>query len=793
MAVAVLCLSACSDGVLKMPQEHVNPQEGLLPPGLEIVSFTAEPPVVEQGQETTLVWEVVGAEAIEITASGPSADFHYSSEADFQSSTTVTLREATTFLLTALKGEASVQASVTVTVRRSRLAIESFYAEDGAGSDPDTYILEPGRQTVLHWSVLPDIAVVQLSASTGEQPVMGSCHAATASAMELEGEAMLEGVSASGCAAVTPVEDTVYTLTAELEGETVQKTLSILVGGKPAISLTTWRDKQGNAVLAWETSSKEARVTLTASPSLPLELPVDQPVDAERRGSFAVPMQLITQPVTFTATAKVGGQTVSSNTVVVSPDSFGFDCSHFVVIADAKAPAFAGEEIVMTAVVPSGAGVRVTDAAGNVLQESTAQAGSSEVVLKVPAKTGGYTVSLQQQGKNFCGQSVAVPVAELKSLGRVKAVRVVAGGNPKDVYVGLDYADSDKDGYNNGKIGIVHYNDLAAHLLEIDFFTPLKGVDAVTKSLNPNFLKEVVKTFPVNAIAVSPKGRLFAATTGGIFYQDGDKWSALTSLLRVNSNGDYPGSHPTCFGQTQSGKAKGAKNEIVTLGQVCDLLAAGDKLYAATDRGLFHLDDVEGYIRDKKSEAWKGWKNILYGTVVNDVEVAGSALYAAGAEGVFSSEDGGLSWSAVGHLGAAAYSVTLLGESLVAATETGVALKNASGAEWGFRGIDSRVYSVAADPYAAGTLYAGTAGGFYVSRDNGETFKKVSGDIAVRSISVGYTGDPRAGKAGYAVYLATEQGVWNASLAEVRLGEEPVPMDDRHDEPTPVTTGTVVQ
>ncbi|MBI5299496.1 MAG: hypothetical protein HY877_04290, partial [Deltaproteobacteria bacterium] len=218
---------------------------------------------------------------------------------------------------------------------------------------------------------------------------------------------------------------------------------------------------------------------------------------------------------------------------------------------------------------------------------------------------------------------------------------------------------------------------------------------------------------------------------------------------------------------------KGVKGEIVTLGQVCDLVANGDKLYAATDRGLFYLDDVEGYIKSKgKSEAWKGWKNLLYGTVVNDVEISGSNLYAGSANGVFESTDGGENWSAVGNIGTAVYSVNAnLGSTLLAGTDNGVFSYVNGQTTWNAEGkVEGRVYSIATDPYSD-SIYIGSANGFYVSRDGGITFNKVSGDAVVRSISVGYTADPTQGKSAFALYLATETGVMNASLSEMIMNE----------------------
>ncbi|MBI5299230.1 MAG: hypothetical protein HY877_02910, partial [Deltaproteobacteria bacterium] len=567
LMVVVLSLLGCSDGVLKMKPKVDTPNPSVSPAeGLGIKSFAADPLTMTSAGEAKLTWEVTGADSIDIASSNTVSGFHFTSEKaeDMKSSTKVTVKETTTFTLSATKKEAPpVQKTVTITVK-SALSIESFYAELEKDADKDSYVLEPGKQTVLHWSVLPAEAEISLTASTGEQPVLGECTAPSTKAMEAGGDAAPTTLPVSGCATVTPSEDTVYTLSAKLGEDKQEKTLSIIVGSAPKITLTATQFNPKppgvpSVELDWQVSAKDAKVTLTSVPALP-GLPVDQAVDADGRGSFLVPMSAITQPTTFTATAKVGDKTTQT-TVVVSPDVFAFDCSQFVVTAKATGPVFVGEQVALAITAPQGAMVHLVDGSGEVVMLNLENP-------SIPAKAGSYTALLQSGDRTLCSKPVNLPVAELKKVGSGKAVRVVAADSkkPNDVYVGLDKGGFKCNTAENkcDKVSIIHYTDVLAQTMDVDFFTALKGIDKVTATLNPNFMDKVIKTFPVNAVAVSTSARLFAATTGGIFYKgngkgDYQKWTALTSLLRQNNNGDYPGSHPTCFGQTQSGKQKGVK------------------------------------------------------------------------------------------------------------------------------------------------------------------------------------------------------------------------------------------
>ncbi|MDZ4225077.1 MAG: hypothetical protein U1D33_04135, partial [bacterium] len=286
----------------------------------------------------------------------------------------------------------------------------------------------------------------------------------------------------------------------------------------------------------------------------------------------------------------------------------------------------------------------------------------------------------------------------------------------------------------------------------------------------------------------------------------GPKWGALAPLMKLASKAGYNGTHPGCFGKMQPGKKSKGKNDLVSMGQVCDMAASeSGALYVATDRGLLYLNNAEAFIEDYRSQKWQGWEknNPLYACVVNDVEVTSlggkEVILAAGSKGVYVSENGGKSWdSAGGEEMGEVYSVAVAytddAEVLVAGTSKGVYVMNAAGGRWSQKNINNAAYSVSVDPYDGKTVYAGTSAGFYVSRDAGASFANASpttdADLVVRSVMPVYASDPEKNETDFYMYLATESGVMRAYVPEIRFVETPAPSAPAPEEPPAVEEGS---
>ena len=684
---------------------------------------------------------------------------------------------------------------MTVTVRPvANLAINEFYSDAVKTETEDKYQLAAGdADAVLQWSVTPENAEVTVIASTGEQAVSVACageEATTTAAMELEdgSEVTTDPLSAKGCATVHPTEETVYTLTAKSGDQTVTKEITIgvvqalsaelTVNGSPDVKVDSY---PAQVTLAWKVAPANAAVTITATPPLKADAAKIANITAAE-GTVAVQ---VSENTTFKLTATVEGQEPVTDVSAVTASVLSLDCSQYKAYTDAKGAVFAGEKIKVRWSLPASglaiAKVRVARDGASVA-EALVSAGSVDVTAK-----SNLTVSfLDANGKDYCQQPVKISLAVLQFINGDKAVRVAKDPmDPKGVYVGTDA------GFNGGNVKVTYYNPKGSEI-DVPFLATLQGFDSVTKFLNPNFLKNIVKEFPVNAVAVAPKtGRVYVATTGVVVYQTKKGWATLSPLLRTDNNGNYPGIHASCFGKKQPGRKSKKKGEIVTMGQVCDMaVSESGALYVATDRGLLWLADAENYIKNSKAEKVQGKEkgNPLYPSVVNDVEVASlggkEVIIAAGSKGIYVSENGGKSWdSAGGEEMGEVYSVAVANtddaEVLVAGTSKGVYVMKAAGGRWSQKEINNAAYSVSVDPYDGKTVYAGTSAGFYVSRDAGATFANASpatdADLVVRSVMPVYSSDPSKNEADFYMYLATESGVMRAYAPETHFVDAPAP------------------
>lgn len=139
--------------------------------GLRITRFEASPVNIAQGQSSTLSWITEGADAVTITNVG---------SVEAAGSRSVSPTQTTTYVLTATRGTASVQSTVTVTVGSvAAPRILRFTA-----SDPQ---ILPGGQSTLIWEVenatevtISGIGVVDRSGSSAVSPAQTTTYVLTA-------------------------------------------------------------------------------------------------------------------------------------------------------------------------------------------------------------------------------------------------------------------------------------------------------------------------------------------------------------------------------------------------------------------------------------------------------------------------------------------------------------------------------------------------------------------------------------------------------------------------------------
>jgi hypothetical protein len=139
--------------------------------GLRITRFEASPLNIAQGESVTLSWITEGADAVNITNVG---------SVEAAGSRSVTPTQTTTYVLTATRGTASVQSTVTVTVGSvAAPRILRFTA-----SDPQ---ILPGGQSTLIWEVenatevtISGIGVVNRSGSSAVSPAQTTTYVLTA-------------------------------------------------------------------------------------------------------------------------------------------------------------------------------------------------------------------------------------------------------------------------------------------------------------------------------------------------------------------------------------------------------------------------------------------------------------------------------------------------------------------------------------------------------------------------------------------------------------------------------------
>ncbi|MCA9555569.1 MAG: hypothetical protein KC933_36405, partial [Myxococcales bacterium] len=182
----------------------VNPATGPV-----IRSFAANPATIQEGQSSTLSWEVSNAQSVNITDDAGQVVYD---GADLTGSQSVTPARNTTYTLLAQDGAgATATRTVTITVTivpPVGATVDSFTAQPAA-------VVEGGSST-LSWQVTNATGGVEITA---------------------DGATVHTDTQASGSVSVTPAQTTAYTLTAKNPNgdATATVTVTVTVPGAPAI------------------------------------------------------------------------------------------------------------------------------------------------------------------------------------------------------------------------------------------------------------------------------------------------------------------------------------------------------------------------------------------------------------------------------------------------------------------------------------------------------------------------------------------------------------------------------
>jgi ligand-binding sensor domain-containing protein len=273
------------------------------------------------------------------------------------------------------------------------------------------------------------------------------------------------------------------------------------------------------------------------------------------------------------------------------------------------------------------------------------------------------------------------------------------------------------------------------------------------------------------AFAQDPeKGMIYGGGTGFIAYSsdNGSSWTGIDVFV-VTKKGRT--TFPTCFGETQKSKAND-DDTLQNLHQFCDLLVdknGGDRVIAATDFGVFYIDDIGARIGGGKNDWVKA--SGLEDVVVNNLVSFGGTTFAGTASGVWASADRGSTWSDFNggaiSSGQAIYALAIdaSNKEIYAGGPDGVYYSKLGGsAEWVKLGaVEGAVYSIVVDPSQSGTVFVGSETGAYVSRDFGNTFSNISGAIGGAPV---YDVAVNALTSSVGVYAASANGVFS-SVAQV--------------------------
>jgi len=830
--------ASCSDGEMKLAPAPV-----ITAPEPVVISFIATPDTIKPGEATELSYKVEGATKIEI-ASAPDAKFQFHAEfEELEGSTKVTdMTSTTTFILTASNtimvpegsvnadentpaedGEekkdavnlgkmgqipdelllpepnlvpttATVTATITVTVLQSGEVTADITAEKTA--------INLGESTIIRWVVTPD------TASASVRGVSGSDSLDIEAEEGCMGDAVTEGVIA-GCSTVTPTETTTYTV----EGTTDNgghASASVTVEVINNLSATIKAEGEegthevtnfGMMIISYVVSPKEALATVTADKTVECTPPLPENADLSGSDGMGETQCVVNENTRFTLTATLGDREATSTVLVTL---------RMGQIADAQFTAdpwaFEGEKVTVVVdpdVVPGSARGAISEI----------KIGGTSHQLPATGKLTVNDIIMPKEGLD--ASVVCTGGAEVKHPKIVQAVNPIAyhlgedvaeiskifldEEDPTQALVGVrknEYTTIKKDGKDVGAVSVFKVDVDDGKIFaewDVDFSNDVlkyAGSGNTFKDGGTSFFN-MINTFPARAIAMDKANNIaFVGTTGAVKYSkdDGATWGLVTMMIRPQLD-DYE----SCGGDIVPGNGA----EFGSLGQGCDILVDGSHLIVATDIGTLTYTDISQYIANPSWDYINGVPRQegqidrtaypIYGFPTHDLDIANGKIYAATDRGLYVSSDSGETWAQMDGISDRVFAVKVddVGNKLYIGTAEAIKYRDLGAAigTWETKAIPAKVYSLDTDPYRAGVILAGTAGGLYVSRDSGTSWTLVSSagfqDVPVKTVAIG------AKDMGNDVlqYIISYGGDKSAAIANLVIGGIVAPIEETPQEP----------
>ncbi len=677
--------------------------------------------------------------------------------------------------------------------------------------------LNAGESSKLCWEVTPESAAVTIVDDAGnalvpsappevdptgttenppatpEVPTSGQLSAsAVAKALIAEGESVPEtGFKAIDCVHVRPEKDTTYTLTARANDATVTEEASVtMVSVEFKIVSFAANSVEGSLTLDAE---GDVKLTWEVTPSEGVLVSIDNGVgeDLPANGDATVK---VSDNTIYTLSASRNGVvlarqvTVNVNRIVVAQ---GLN----IQLTASGTSVFAGEPVALSWQVTGADGSVATLAEGSVVTlvgpDGSVPVSGGGAEIK-PMVSGAYSIDVATGGGIYKSNVVNISVRSWSVQNATgKWIGIGTFEDSQTVLYGkesfFDKSDPASGDIQAGRIVGTTYGDIT-----IAFGKLFRKMYVIK-----NKVEEILAdygSFVINTFASDPENkRIYAGTVGGVLYSDdnGDNWKILDAFILFDGEKE----RVSCKGSKQVNSSD--LNTFDNLIQICDLIVerstGKDRLVAATDNGVYYVDDVQGHIDNRKDSAycWQGVPdnkcsktNELSGVVVHSLVAYGERMYAGTAKGVWVSDNRGESWAEFngGDVSGSqeVYALAVDGENkkIYASGPDGLFAGTLGGtADWKQSAslTDSgTVYSVALDPTQSGTVYIGTDSGVYVSRSFGENWANVSdtmgGAKKVLEVAVGKNNS----KVG--IYAATEKGAYSSiETSSVIAKTEPVP------------------
>jgi photosystem II stability/assembly factor-like uncharacterized protein len=230
---------------------------------------------------------------------------------------------------------------------------------------------------------------------------------------------------------------------------------------------------------------------------------------------------------------------------------------------------------------------------------------------------------------------------------------------------------------------------------------------------------------------VGDSSRIYAGTVSGVHLStdDGVTWRPVNNGLpgdQVLSMAKGVGIlfastfNYGVFRSTDSGATWTSASSGIVLSEVNSIAGEGPDVYAVMNNGSMYSSTDYGI-------TWNADTSLHVGTT--SVSVIGQKVYAATNSGIFVSSDNGTTWDAInGGVMDTTYPTMVVqsGENLIAATQEsgGVFFSSDNGLIW--KNVGQNLPELASLEVSGSTVVAGTRGGVYVSKDDGETWANVN-------------------------------------------------------------------